>query len=190
MTDSYTITISDARTGVVAATATVEIDAATGVRLAEVRAGTSGETYVPEALAQIDFPLLVRTANMLSGFPQQLNLTSDLSPVSETDSQPAETGAAPTPLEGDGGAVTPVGGSSFKQPVRAAQQRAQRQREQRAGAPADFGVTYWRLGSIAKVAKHYDIPHHVAQDWIKSLQQQGKLANPWPSKTSRPLRSK
>ncbi|WP_157187435.1 hypothetical protein [Nocardia vinacea] len=187
MTDSYTITISDARTGVVAAVATVEIDAS-GVRLAEVRAETTGEAYVPEDLARIDFPLLVRTANMLSGGPSRLNLASKLSSTSETVSPPAETGIPLTPLESIDDADTAVSEPASK--LAGAQQRAQRQREQRAGAPSDFGVTYWRLGSTAKVAKHYDIPHHVAQDWIKSLQQQGKLANPWPSKTSRPLRPK
>ncbi|WP_157171068.1 hypothetical protein [Nocardia araoensis] len=186
MKDSYTITISDARTGVVAAIATVEIDAS-GVRLAEVRAETTGEAYVPEDLARVDFPLLVRTANMLSGGRPQISLASKLSSARESVSPRAETGIPPTASES-------IGDAAVSEPAPkvagTAQQRAQRQQEQRAGAPSDFGVTYWRLGSIAKVAKHYDIPHHVAQDWIKSLQKQGKLANPWPSKTSRSPRSK
>ncbi|WP_378741100.1 hypothetical protein [Nocardia brasiliensis] len=189
MTDSYTIAISNTRTGVVAVTATVEIDA-TGVRLTEVRAEANGDTFVPEGLANIDFPLLVRTANMLSGPSVQPKLTPAPASMGENNTEPVDTdGDLLVPPEIDERVVVPVADLS-KQPTGRAHERGQLQREQRSGVPADFGVTYWRLGSIAKVAKHYDVPHHVAQDWIKSLQQQGKLASPWRSKTSRPLRPK
>ncbi|MEU7632954.1 hypothetical protein AB0C34_23730 [Nocardia sp. NPDC049220] len=186
MTESYAIAISNTRTGVVVAAATVEIDA-TGARMTEVCAESGGETFVPEALANIDFPLLVRTAIMLSGSPAQPNSTSTRVSTDENNPQPAETDGDPVtpPASGDGMAE-PVEGSP-NQPA-GAHERANPQRRQRAGAPADFGVNYWRLGSISKVAKHYDVPHHIAQDWIKSLQQQGKLASPWLSRASRPLR--
>ena len=56
---------------------------------------------------------------------------------------------------------------------------------ERNGMPSDFGVNYWRLGSIAKVSAHYDVPRRIAQDWIRTLQQQGKVANPWPKRGMR-----
>ncbi|MEV2226725.1 hypothetical protein AB0E01_43815 [Nocardia vinacea] len=186
MTDSYTIAISNSRTGVVLASATVEIDG-TGARLTAVRAETSGESFVPEALAHIDFPLLVRTANMLSSSPTQANPTSTPAPAGASNPKPAESdNNTPTPTEGEDGTSTLSGGSPKR--ISGAHERAELQREQRKRAPTDFGVTYWRLGSISKVAKHYDVPNHIAQDWIKSLQRQGKLASPWPSKPSQPLR--
>ncbi|MEV0361049.1 hypothetical protein AB0H71_33850 [Nocardia sp. NPDC050697] len=42
--------------------------------------------------------------------------------------------------------------------------------------PSDFGVNYWRLGSITKVARHYDVPNHIAKDWIASLTQETRVA--------------
>ncbi|WP_435593644.1 hypothetical protein [Nocardia sp. bgisy118] len=189
MTDSYTITITNTRTGVVVATATVEIGDA-GVRLTEVGAEISGEHFVPEALATFDFPFLVRTANMLSGASAQDERVSEPAPsVQENEYKPQEmpSESSAPPADSRGATLTDTA-SSERFP--AGRERARPKRDQRAGAPADFGVTYWRLGSISKVAKHYDVPHHIAQDWIKSLQQQGKLASPWPSKTSRPLRPK
>lgn len=38
-----------------------------------------------------------------------------------------------------------------------------------AGTPSDLGAVYWRLGSVPKVAKHYDVPPQIARDWIKEL---------------------
>ncbi|WP_405180877.1 hypothetical protein OG225_06675 [Nocardia sp. NBC_01377] len=218
MADSYTIAISHSRTGIVVASATVEIDTA-GARLTEVRAEPSGQGSVPEALASINFPLLVRTARMLSSVSAPADPSSAPAPVSADDSEPPTSPpipggdsepnladpTSPSPLVGTGEpnqaktnhdvvTSTVVAGrreaanSDPRKTIASTAVRAKPSPEEKAGAPADFGVTYWRLGSIAKVAKHYDIPHHIAQDWIKSLQQQGKLASPWPSKSARPLR--
>jgi hypothetical protein len=49
----------------------------------------------------------------------------------------------------------------------------------RTGAPSDLAVYYWRLGSVAKVAKHYDVPRQVARDWIKELRNRNSIPNPW-----------
>jgi hypothetical protein len=35
--------------------------------------------------------------------------------------------------------------------------------------PEDLGATYWRLGSIAKVASHYGVDKHTARQWINRL---------------------
>ncbi|MFJ4649656.1 hypothetical protein ACIP5Y_00105 [Nocardia sp. NPDC088792] len=188
MTDSYMITITNTRTGVAVATATVEIDG-TSVRMTEVGAEISGEHFVPEALATVDFPFLVHTANILSGAPAKGDPAAEPAPpAQEGESKPeGKPSAAPPPASNR--SVIPTD-TSLPERLSEGRERARLKRDQRAGAPADFGVTYWRLGSISKVAKHYDVPHHIAQDWIKSLQQQGKLASPWPSKSVRPLRPK
>lgn len=47
------------------------------------------------------------------------------------------------------------------------------------GAPSDVATTYWKLGSVAKVAKHYDVPHTIARQWIQTLRKGGKVPNPW-----------
>lgn len=184
MTDSYTVVITHNPTGIAMAAATVEIDAS-GARLTEVRAEPSGELGVPETLADLDFSLLIRTARILSSLPS----VADTAAASEVTSTPelreSKTDAS-TPKPNDD--TTIAADDSRSVPGTVPPDRTKPAREQRAEAPADFGVMYWRLGSISKVAKHYDIPHHVAQDWIKSLQQQGKLANPWPSRSSRSLR--
>lgn len=189
MTDSYTITITNIRTGSAVATATVEI-ADDSVRLTEIGTEISGENLVPEVLATLDFPFLVRTANMLSGVSAQDEVVSESAhPVQEPETKTQDMPSEPLIAPADGRGVTLTETCPPEQLV-AARERTTSKRDQRAEAPADFGVTYWRLGSTAKVAKHYDVPHRVAQDWIKSLQQQGKLASPWPSRTSRPLRPK
>jgi hypothetical protein len=49
-----------------------------------------------------------------------------------------------------------------------------------AGAPPDIGVTYWRLGTIGKVAKHYGVPNRIASDWIAELRRNGDAPSRWP----------
>ncbi|MET8779454.1 hypothetical protein ABZV58_31025 [Nocardia sp. NPDC004654] len=177
MTDIYTITISNGQNGIPLATATVEIDAA-GTRMTEVRVEASSGAFVPKALAQIDFPLLVHTITLLSGAqpPRSTSVepTADASPDDRNPIRSAHHTAEATQAP------------SIPSP---AQEQPRLPRSQTPDIPADFGVAYWRLGSVAKVARHYDVPHHIAQDWIKSLQQQGKLASPWPRRNKRPSRS-
>ncbi|MBV7708159.1 hypothetical protein NOVA_35830 [Nocardia nova] len=176
MTESYIITISDGQTGTTLATARAEIDAS-GARMTEIRSEAM-DILVPDALERIDFPLLVRTANMLAGLSQR---PEDRDRSGESNSAPRERESTSTIVE----AVEATAGQRDGR-----QASALPPRTQKPGIPDDFGVTYWRLGSISKVARHYDVPHHIAQDWIRSLQQQGKLANPWPRKKERAARTK
>ncbi|MEW1736407.1 hypothetical protein AB0346_10715 [Nocardia beijingensis] len=177
MTKIYTITISDNRTGIALATATVELDAS-GARLTSIRAEASGDERIPEAMADFDFPLLVHIAGMLAGSAGGPGATPS-TPACSTEAEPIQ--AAP-PV--DGATATP------RAPIHDESVRTPTLRPQRSSAPADFAVNYWRLGSIAKVARHYDIPHHIAREWIESLQQQGKLGNPWPARNRRSQQSR
>ncbi|QIS23397.1 hypothetical protein [Nocardia terpenica] len=159
MSDTFTLTITDTDTGHVRLTAVVHVDA-TGTHLVTVRTATSG-AQVPQGLAELDFADLIATA---------------AAPRSPDPAPPASTVSA--------GSARP----RATEPTPAVPARVHRQVPEIPPVPSDFGVTYWRLGSVAKVARHYDVPHRTAQAWIKALQHQGKLANPWPVKKTRPLR--
>lgn len=54
-----------------------------------------------------------------------------------------------------------------------------------AGVPSDLGKVYWRLGSVAKVADHYDVPRQIARGWVKLLRDGGTLSDPWPGSARR-----
>ncbi len=175
MTNSYTITICSPDTGATLVTATAKIDAS-GTHLTEVRSEANSDELIPEELAHIDFPFLVRTAIMLTGqYRDRTALHDKFSTANSRSSSVAI--ATPEPEDASLERHATQKNTDKALPTR------------RRSAPDDFGVTYWRLGSIAKVARHYEVPNHIAQDWIKSLQQQGKLANPWPTKKNRPMRS-
>lgn len=46
-------------------------------------------------------------------------------------------------------------------------------------APPDMATMYWKLGSAAKVAKHYGVSTRVANDWVRALRDSNILPNPW-----------
>ncbi|GGK79674.1 hypothetical protein [Mangrovihabitans endophyticus] len=46
------------------------------------------------------------------------------------------------------------------------------------GVPDDLAVVYWRVGSVAKVATHYDVPRHIAAGWVRRLRDTGKAPDP------------
>lgn len=37
------------------------------------------------------------------------------------------------------------------------------------GPPSDLATIYWRLGTITKVANHYEVDKHIARKWINQL---------------------
>ncbi|WP_459546642.1 hypothetical protein [Nocardia sp. X0981] len=200
MSNIYTISISDADREDVLATATVDITSGRA-RITEIRARAGAEA-VPPQLGEIDFSLLVRTAMMFSGAarPGPHPGTEEGPATDDRPSAPAEPAppmaAEPAPPMAAEPApsmvaepVPPTGApESAVRQSREAARPAPKGNTKNFDMPADFGVTYWRLGSIAKVAKHYDVPHRIAQEWIKALQEAGKAANPWPKKSRRPGR--
>jgi hypothetical protein len=162
MSESFTLTITDTETGRARLTAVVRVDA-TGTHLVTVRT-TPG--WVPLALAELDFAGLIHTAT---------------APRSPDPTLPTSTGSG----VGNGSGRTPARAAT---PAAAVPATGRRQAPEIPPVPSDFGVTYWRLGSIAKVAHHYDVPHRTAQAWIKALQHHRTPANPWPTKKTRPPR--
>ncbi|WP_159851221.1 hypothetical protein [Nocardia sp. CY41] len=157
----YRISIAEADSPDIV-TATVELDG-NCARIVEVRSG-GGDSPVPFELGEIDFSLLVRAAAVFWAAP-------------ETPSKADEVIAPATapPIE----SVEQPGTGAIAKPARG-------ERLEKNGMPSDFPINFWRLGSVPKVAKHYAVPHHIAQDWIKTLQREGKAGSRWPKKSSRP----
>lgn len=187
MSNSYTIMIKGSDPSSVLATATVEVEGE-NARITEVYAEIGESAIIPPQLGTIDFALLVRTASMLLGItePGSRPDVAVTSPTDEVASPADERSVArsdlvSTPSSADEADKAPAVVMSAPS-VRGG-------RSSKTDVPSDFGVMYWRLGSISKVAKHYDVPHHIAQDWIRLLQQDGRVANPWPRKKMRPSRS-
>lgn len=149
----------------------------TNARITMIRAGSAINEGVPKEIADVDLSILARAAATLAAAPGltagmkahdlQANLPElgmDNHPSPQLISTTRETSAEIKAAQIDAG--------SSRTPE----------------MPTDFGVTYWRLGSIVKVSKYYDVSHHTAAEWIKTLQRQGKVSNPWPKKGTRPLR--
>lgn len=176
MANLYTISIAGPDSGNIIATATVEI-VGDNAKITEIRTEASAAHSIPPQLSSIDFPLLVRAASILSD-TRKREPQSDAEPEAEISKpRPHEPEPAPLPTKSEPQTTTvPV---EDQLPGSAG-------RPGKSDMPSDFGVNYWRLGSIQKVAKHYDVPHSIAKDWIKALQRDGKITNPWPKKRIRP----
>jgi hypothetical protein len=124
-----------------------------GLRLDEVRieTGASG-VEIPEILGELDFRGCISMALTLlragSAAPRE-PLSGQEAPLPPTQEAAQETVAdrIPTP-----------------------RQAAKKTKRPDSGAPSDLARVYWRVGgSIAKVAKHYEVPRQIAGDWVKDL---------------------
>ena len=199
MNETFTIAIATG-SGDTIARARVEIDGGV-LSLAEVQA-TTGDYEIPDELAHVDFQLIIHTVQVLTGVTPAVPLAaSAVGETIRTDTPPAipahtiphvepHTAAVTSaePVEPDAVAATHTSSPDTHQPEpTTARQEKERDHPGVADMPSDFGVNYWRLGTITKVARHYDVPHHVAKGWIKALQDQRQLSPPWPSKQSRPI---
>ncbi len=124
-----------------------------------VRPDGSGQ-WPPAALAEVDIR-------------QAVALALRLATSSELADAPGDSAAhsAATPR------VTPT---DRRRAARRAGRNGRRGRESvPSGVPADVATTYWRLGSTAKLAEHYNVPHQIAREWIRTLRAGGKVPNPW-----------
>lgn len=149
---------------------TVDVSASP-LRLAEIRVqiGNDGSP-LPAELVGLDFHSCMSAAVALSQgvFPSQAEPDTakpDPVPSSAAERTASEdpTAANPPPKRSLPRTANPPG----------------------TGVPSDLAVNYWRLGSAAKVANHYDVPRQVARDWIKELRDQDLIPNPWlPAKDS------
>lgn len=141
------------------------VEAASGrLRIDEVRLvpGALGIELPPE-LGELDFHGCVSMATILSA------------------------GTPPTTDAGKAVVEEPSEGSSAQVSLaRSAEESAVARREPvgvlsmadrpSSGPPSDLARVYWRVdGSIAKVAKHYDVPRQIARDWISNLRNENAI---------------
>ncbi|UGT60390.1 hypothetical protein [Nocardia asteroides] len=201
MTEDFIVSITEVATGITLASAKLGVGDGE-VRLLEVRAVAGRLPMLPEALESADFKLIVQMARMLADLKQsearsvaaEAPVPSEPSSVVCAAEIPAEdvvpaepTMDSPIVLQNEDRAnAKAVDNGTDSQPNSEPSKR--RPSHSSTGMPSDFGVNYWRLGSITKVARHYDVPHHIAKDWIRLLQESGNLSGAWPPKSSRPLR--
>ncbi|MEV6096230.1 hypothetical protein [Nocardia sp. NPDC051981] len=178
MKNTYTISIAGPDSTTILVTATVEAFNG-GARIREIRAEMGGEFTIPPELGDVDFSLLVRTS-------LALNLTPPAHTVPAADVPSALKVDRPSRNDSEMDDCAQYESSAASDTI--GHEYSTNNHSNRLDIPADFGVTYWRLGSISKVAKHYDIPNHLAQAWIKLLQKNGQLANPWPKRGARSSR--
>lgn len=162
----YTIVVSGVDAGGWSITFEVESgsEAELAITQVRIRPGTSNVNFPAMQLSGFDFASSLQLAARLfagAGDP----------PMSVRDSQ------QPAPLPPNGSVEAPVANGpdlTKKSP-----------QQSKGGAPSDLARTYWRLGSVPQVARHYDVPRQVARDWISELQARQELPKSW-----RPRRTK
>lgn len=133
---------------------------ATSVRVTELKVSSETDSpIVPLQLSELDLKSCLATAAMLIDGRVQRPPASQTRRVEQTEAQKLRshktsggTRQPPEPAKGYPKKPGPTGFSG-------------------AGAPSDLGVVYWKLGSVPKVATHYDVPRHIARDWIKELRE-------------------
>lgn len=154
---TYTIAISPEDPAATSATVVVEVGTdGLRIRAVTVRPGADGAPLPPEIVG-LDLATLSEALTMLS--PGRRAAAPDAAPVGvapteEPAAQPRASAAQPRPPAGRG-----------PQPP--------------SHVPSDLGTVYWRLGTVSKVAEHYDVPRPVARDWIKTLRKARGMPDPW-----------
>lgn len=170
--DIYTITITPADPRGTGASITVEIDPdECRIREIAVLMGELGAPF-PEALSRLELAPLFESMTLLSqGQLKMQEGGAPSTPAHTASSEESETSGSRA-SRGDAQGDKSTGGrrSSTKKATPAH------------GAPADLAKMYWRLGSTAKVATHYNVPHAVARDWVQDLRKTGAAPDPWQSR--------
>ncbi|MFC6016144.1 hypothetical protein ACFP2T_08045 [Plantactinospora solaniradicis] len=177
MVDSYTITVTPDDQSKSSAVIRIELEpTALRVRGITVHIGAEGAP-LPDALADLDFALLIKQATQLSeGRLPTVTPTPPRDP-SPTGPRPEQESAA----EAEVPRRLPRGSDKGRQP-RMPDGQARRVNDM----PSDFAVNYWRLGSVTKVAEHYEVPSQIVRGWVRMLRRSGTLPSPWQGKkTSR-----
>lgn len=125
------------------------------IRLEEVHVELgAGGVQLPRELAKLDFHTCMSIASTLSR--GSFAVTNQVAATAEKPSSRSST--------------NPASGQSARVKNSTATVAPTKSDRPRSGAPSDLRRTYWRLGgSVAKVAKHYNVPRQIAKDWVKEL---------------------
>ena len=172
----YTVQILSTDPAHTSATITVRLDPH-GPEIHEITVHIGSDaTPFPEELAQLDFHSAISAAATLSRghLPTGPDTTAP-------DTDPIES----QPVDQHQQRATSAPGTPRPSTTPAAQSRRggrQRHTTGKTDLPSDLAMTYWKLGTTAKVAAHYSVPRQVAHKWIQLLRQGGTLPNPWKQK--------
>jgi hypothetical protein len=196
---SYTITITPDDTSRASTTLRVDVsDNSPRITELLVRAGTATGLSAQQ-LPAVDLDLLLRAVTP-TGAPMAINAsgTDDTSTVAEASAAPATAG--PARRERRGAAAAPAKRAGRKQAEPAAATGRGKAAEARAAkkaakatrttgssaagsggerayrrAPADLAQVFQQAGGVTAVARHYGVPRHTAQSWVRRLRQQGLI---------------
>lgn len=173
MTQRFIINICRDSTAATCAEFRVEVQSGL-VRVREIRVqcGADGSS-LPHALASFDYSTFVSMAVGLSKgqFPAPEG--------ADGNQQSAKNHSGSGDLTG--GRTTRISTAST---IRSSIAGGHGDPISKTGVPPDLARVYWRLGSIVKVAKHYDVPRQIAKDWVRELKGQKAIATPWKSAPS------
>jgi hypothetical protein len=194
---SYTITITPDDTSRASTTLRVDVsDNASRITELLVRAGADAGLGAHQ-LPAVDLDLLLRAISA-GGSPAAISSTPSPTDGSTDETTPAETATAPdtgTVTSGRRGggrrtrgagrsstakATTGNGsrtGEKTAKSTRTAAKRATGSGGERAyrRAPSDLIEVFNQLGGVTAVARHYGVPRHTAQSWVRRLRNEGRL---------------
>jgi hypothetical protein len=183
---SYTITITPDDTSRASTTLRVDVSD-TAARITEllVRAGTAAGLAAHQ-LPAVDLDLLLRAISP-GGSPSAIRSGAE---VAHTESAVA-SGPVASGRRGAGRRTRATGRSTAKattgnssrtgekaaKATRTAAKKTTGTGGERAyrRAPADLVEVFEQLGGVTAVARHYGVPRHTAQSWVRRLRNEGRL---------------
>ncbi|SRR6266536_2448797 len=179
--NSYTITITPDDTSRASTTLRVDLsgDAARITELL-VRAGTA-TGLAAHQLPAVDLDLLLRAITP-GGSPTAVGPAA--ASVTHTEAAPAAEPASTPPTRRTtsgrrqrAGAKQAGAKATAEKPAKASRASAKKTGGERAyrRAPADLVPVFQEVGGVTAVARHYGVPRHTAQSWVRRLRTEGRL---------------
>jgi hypothetical protein len=165
---SYTITITPDDT--TRASTTVRVDVSDdSARITEylVRSGTPNG-LVAHQLPAVDLDLLLRAV-----LPTGKGVRASVTPAAEEAPRRRSTAR--------GRRGTKATASKAQSPAKAAKATRTAKKAASGGerayrrAPDDLVQVFTDLGGVTAVARHYDVPRHTAQSWVRRMRNEGRL---------------
>jgi hypothetical protein len=178
--NSYTITITPDDTSRASTTLRVDLSG-NAARITEllVRAGTA-TGLAAHQLPAVDLDLLLRAISP-GGSPAAVR--SAAGSVTHAEAASASVSESTAPTRGStarrqrGGAkqakAAKAAGDKPAKTARAAKKTGGERAYRR--APADLIQVFQQVGGVTAVARHYGVPRHTAQSWVRRLRNEGQL---------------
>jgi hypothetical protein len=169
--NSYTITITPDDASRASTTLRVDLSG-NAARITEllVRAGTA-TGLAAHQLPAVDLDLLLRAISPSSS-PAAVRSSAGSVTQAEAPSSTVADSAPPTRARRQRGGAKQAKAAGAKT-ARAAKKTGGERAYRR--APADLVEVFDQLGGVTAVARHYGVPRHTAQSWVRRLRNEGQL---------------